>query len=254
MVKQWKPKKPDLIESFELCRKKLIASREKEGVIISNRTLENPGEEFWLRKDLPFYDLPAKVVTHVNTKAWKEMSGEADRERLLGWERRVHLARQVLQQLEEGVSSGVSGKGLMPINMENKFLNPDTDIPRLMDALLNAVRAGTIAGPLEMNKENGRRVNSFLSVPKPNGDRRQVGDLSSPRDRSFNSNVDPALIRIWPLEQHTAGQFSYKLISMGKRAWMGKSDLSQAYKCLPVALQQRILQSFAFGGRIVTEL
>ena len=254
VIKPWKPKNPDLIESFEHCRKRRIALLEKEGVSISKAGFENPGEEFWAKCDLPFYDLPDRVVTHVSTKAWREMTEEVKRDKLPGWERRVQLAEEVLQQLETGVSSGVSGKGLQPFNVENNFLDPDIDIPRLMDALLNAVRSGTIAGPLKRTEENSRRVNSFLSVPKPNGDRRQVGDLSRPGELSFNRNVDPALVGIWPLEQHTARQFSYKLLSMGKGAWMGKSDLSQAYKCLPVTLQQRILQNFAFGGRIFTEL
>ena len=252
--KQWKPKNPDLIEEFERCRKKRIASLQSEGVSISKTGLENPGEEFWNRKDLPFYDLPVKVITHVSTKAWKEMTGEVERDKLPGWERRLYLANEVLKQLEAGVSSGVSGEGLLPIDVENMFLEPDTDIPRLMDALLNAVRAGTIAGPFERTKKNSERINSFLSVPKPNGDRRQVGNLSKPGDRSFNKNVDPALARTWPLEQLTAKQFSFKLLSMGKGAWMGKSDLSQAYKCLPVSMQQRMLQNFAFGDRIFTEL
>ena len=35
---------------------------------------------------------------------------------------------------------------------------------------------------------------------------------------------------------------------------MGKSDLSQAYKCLPVALEQRSLQCFEFGSRVFMEL
>ena len=152
---------------------KEAALLEKKGVSISKAGLKNPGEEFLANRDLPFYDLPDRIVTHVSTKAWREMTEEVKRNKLPGWERRVQLAEKVLQQLETGVSSGVSGKGLQPINVENNFLDPDIDIPR-MDDLLIAVRSGTIAGPLKRSEENSQRVNSFLSVPKPNGDRRQV--------------------------------------------------------------------------------
>ena len=66
--------------------------------------------------------------------------------------------------------------------------------------------------------------------------------------------MDPALEASWPLEQLTAKSFSYKLLSMGQGAVMGKTDLSQAYKCLPVTIEQRDLQNFVFAGRVFTEL
>ena len=225
-----------------------------QGEAISRSDQENPGEEFWAREDLPYQDLPDTVTTHVSSRAWKELTEEVRRAKLPGWEKKCELAEAVLYQLENGVSSGVSGKGLLPIRVENVLHDLDKDAPRMMDALFSAIKAGTIAGPLVKSARNCRRVNSFLSIPKPNGDRRQVGDLSRPDDRSFNSNVDPSLEATWPLEQVTARQFSYKLLSMGQGAVMGKSDLSQAYKCLPVTMEQRDLQNFVFGGRVFTEL
>ena len=36
-------------------------------------------EEFWANRDLPFYDLPDRIVTHVSTKAWREMTEEVCR-------------------------------------------------------------------------------------------------------------------------------------------------------------------------------
>ena len=79
VVKPWKPKNPDLIESFENCRKSQIALLVKKDVSISKAGFENPGEEFWANRDLPFYDLPDEVVTHVSTKAWREMTEEVCR-------------------------------------------------------------------------------------------------------------------------------------------------------------------------------
>ena len=87
-----------------------------------------------------------------------------------------------------------------------------------------------------------------------------MGDLSSPKesefteDRSFNMNVDVSLGTCWPLTQLTAKQFSIMVRSMGKGEWRAKTDLSQAYKCLPVTIEQRKLQRFQFGGRIFEEL
>ena len=55
---------------------KEAALLEKKGVSISKAGFENPGDEFWANHDLPFYDLPDKIVTHVSTKAWREMTEE----------------------------------------------------------------------------------------------------------------------------------------------------------------------------------
>ena len=77
-------------------------------------------------------------------------------------------------------------------------MEPDLDIPRVFDALMSAVKDGTMAEPLGKTEDLCKRINGFLSVPKPGGHRRQVGDLSRPKgcggvDRSFNKNVDPNL-------------------------------------------------------------
>ena len=160
----------------------------------------------------------------------------------------------MLCQLSEGATSEVSGAGLSPINEENNFAEPDIDKPRVLDSLLQAVRMGTISGPHKATPELTKRINSFLSVPKPGGERRQVGDMSRPEGKSFNCNVNPALASCWPMSQLSAKQFSYMVVRMGKDSYMGKSDLSQAYKCIPVCTEQRELQRFQFGNRIFEEL
>ena len=139
----------------------------------------------------------------------------------------LNLGESVLYQLENGASSGVSGLGLEPINIKNVFEDEAIDPPRILDALVRAIKDGYIAGPFKKEEVDATRINSFLSVPKPNGDRRQCGDLSSPRLKSFNENADPDLVKCWKMTQLTAKQFSFMLMRMGKKALMGKSDLKQ---------------------------
>ena len=256
----WKPKNPECLAVFEEYRSKHVEGLLKSKGVVDRKEVENPGQEFWERPDVPSFAMPDGVVTHVSTQAWRELTEKIRISQRPGWERHLELANTVLEQLENGASSGVSGQGLWPIKEDNCFQEPETDIPRVMDALFSAIKAETIAGPFEPTEERCWRINSFLSVPKPGGDRRQVGDLSRPgvtktiADRSFNGNVDPSLRSCWPLEQINAKQFSFMVMSMGRGAWMGKSDLSQAYKCLPVTEEQRRLQCFLFGGRVFTEL
>ena len=254
----WKPKNPQCLAVFEECRKRRLESLRMAGKPVNKKEMEDPGPLFWNRPDIPFFAMPNEIVTHVSSPVWRELSERIRSLRRPGWERHLQLADAVLDQLENGASSGVSGQGLLPMKVDNTFQDPETDIPRVMDALLSAIRAETIAGPFEATEERCWRINSFLSVPKPGGDRRQVGDLSRPSgldvNKSFNGNVDRALRSIWPLEQLNAKNFSFMVLSMGKGALMGKSDLKQAYKCLPVAEEQRKLQCFLFGGRVFTEL
>ena len=143
--------------------------------------------------------------------------------------------------------------------MGNYFEDLVLDPPRMLDTLLKAIRNKTIAGPFLPSAERCRRINAFLSVPKPGGERRQVGDLSSPKatrsvvDKSFNGNVDPELELSWPLTQLSAQQFSHMILSMGKGSYLGKTDLSQAYKNIPVVEEQKKLQRFMFGNMVFEE-
>ena len=159
IMHQWQPKNPDYTLAFEDCRRKRVALLKSQGKAISRQDKESPGEEFWARKDLPHMDLPDKVTTHVSTRAWKELTEEVKRAELPGWERKVELADAVLFQLENGASSGVSGRGLLPIKVENGLQDLELDAPRMIDALFSAIKAKTIAGPLVMMAKNCHRVN-----------------------------------------------------------------------------------------------
>ena len=221
---QWVPKNTQCIQLYEDSRRARLEDLNRRGLKIGQEDWELPGEDFWKNSLVPSFEVPGGVETHVNTKVWKEFSEKIYRDMQPGWERKIELANVVLSQLEKGTSSGVSGAGLLPIRMPNFFENPEVDPPRVFDALLKGINSGTIAGPLLPSPETCIRINALLSVPKPGGDRRQVGDLSSPKeseftqDRSFNKNVNPALRTCWPLTQLTAKQFSIMVKSMGKGA------------------------------------
>lgn len=260
LMPEWKPKNPNCIDLYMKCWNKHQQVLRERRTSLTVAEKEDPGPAFWGNDMVPFYDTPEEVVTHVNIGVWREMSLRIQQDAFPGWERRLELAEQVLDQLENGTSSGVSGYGLLPIQMKNNFEDLEVDGPRILDALLSAIKSKTMAGPFEESTMPGGRINSFLSVPKPNGERREVGDLSSPsatpwsKDRSFNGNVDPELKYVWPLTQLSARQFSLMIRGMGTGAVMGKTDLTQAYKNLPVAEHQRKLQRFKFGHYVFEDL
>ena len=245
----WSPKCPELVELYKI---NIAKQSSTEGRGQSDQ--EDPGEEFWRDPRVPFHPAPEQVFTHVSVTGWKSLTEDVRRAAPPGWRRQVQLAETVLGQLESGASSGVSGQGWEKICVENHFENIEIDAPRMLDALLNAIRSGYISGPHCIDSVNVMRTNGFLSIPKPGGERRQVGDMSSPRGMSFNDNVDMLVESEWPMTQLTAKKFSWMIKRMGVGALMGKSDLSQAYKCLPVTMDQRELQWFRFGNRMMGEL
>ena len=257
---EWKPKNQECVDLYLKCWNEHQQNLRKTGKFLSSAEKEDPGPEFWGSDIVPFHDTPEAVITHVNTDVWRELTTKIQQELSPGWERRLELSKQVLDQLVNGACSGVSGPGLLPIKMDNKFKDLEVDGPRMLDALVSAIKAETVAGPFAESLLQSERINSFLSVPKPNGERREVGDLSSPsatwwsEDRSFNGNVDPEIEYVWPLTQLTARQFSLMLKGMGAGAMMGKTDLTQAYKNLPVVESQRKLQRFKFGHYVFEDL
>ena len=256
----WQAKNRECIQLYEKAREQRLEDLIIKGQPLSGKVWEDPGPEFWEEQIVPFYQTPDVVITHVNTQIWADLTQELAVLRQPGWERRHQLALIVLKQLKEGASSGVSGPGLLPIQIENFFENPAVDPPRVLDSLLRAVRDKTMAGPFKTAPGSCRRINSILSIPKPGGDRRVVVNLSAPDasqvsvDRSFNGNVDKEIGSSWPLTQANSRQFALMIRSMGVGARMGKTDLSNAYKCIPVSMEQRHLQRILFADRIFEDL
>ena len=104
-----------------------------------------------------------------------------------------------------------------------------------------------MAGPLHPESDPGAKINSFMAVPKPSGDRRQVcsirikvkqiyqnppqvGNLSAPPGASFNEGIPAQLLQQWTVVQTTARTFSEMLARAGKSCIMSKSDMVAAYK------------------------
>ena len=117
----WKPKNKGCVDLYLKCWKEHQQELQATGRRLSSADREDPGSAFWENESVPFFDTPEEVVTHVNTDGWREFSRKIQQAGSPGWERRLELSLQVLEQLEEGVSSGVRGPGLLPIQMKNFF-------------------------------------------------------------------------------------------------------------------------------------
>ena len=162
--------------------------------------------------------------------------------------------RSVLGYLEEGVDSGVNGNGSDATFSKNNFPEPALDIPRLADAFCSEIKAHHMAGPFSPNHIENAKINSLLSVKKPDGSRRQVGNLSAPKGSSFNDGIDPESLKEWRVHQTTSKQISDMIARSGHGSWLSCCDMVSAYKTLPVCKKQRRLQCFRFLGKDFVDL
>ena len=204
----------------------------------------------WHAISFPSFSVPPNISTHVNITYWRQ-----ERDRVARTEHSstaVTILNAVLDQLIHGVDSGVSFPGTQITMSPNFFSEPLIDLPRMADAIAGEIKDGHLAGPLPMRKDI--KINSWMAVPKPNGHRRQVGNLSSPEGSSFNDGIPPEFLSQWQVTQTTARVFSFMIALAGKGAIMSCSDMVAAYKTLPVTLSQRPLQGFSFMGSLFLDL
>jgi hypothetical protein len=79
-----------------------------------------------------------------------------------------------------------------------------------------------------------------------------VLNVSSPKDRSFNDNVD--LIKLETVKMTSAKAFGFSICEAGKGAIMSKFDIVAAYKAMPARLTDYRLQGFRWLNRFFVEL
>ena len=105
---------------------------------------------------------------------------------------------------------------------------------------------GHMSGPFPLHTVPQGKVNSLISVPKADGGRRQIGNLSAPPKMSFNDGIRPETLQAWRVVQTTAKQFAEMIRKSGKGCLISCCDMVAAYKTLPVCEKQRRLQIFHF--------
>ena len=206
----------------------------------------------WKVSGFPSHQIPEEVVTHVNIKYWElEMNRLAN---ISASKPAARIMGLVLDQLKYGTDSKVGHPGNQRTHTPNYFSEPSIDLPRIADSLASEIKAGHMAGPLKPSDHADVKINGLMAVPKPSGDRRQIGNLSSPRGQSFNDGVPEEALLEWPVHQTSARAFSNMVANAGWNSIMSKSDMVAAYKTLPVCKRQRSLQFFSFLGALFMDL
>ena len=200
-------------------------------------------DEFW--KKFPSRELPEKASTRVDVVKLKQQVDDV-RSKMSVTE--VRRAERTLNDLVNGASAFQKNK-LPPLSSVNSKSAEDYGA-LLTDTIATWIKKGFVAGPFSTPPTAGFRANP-LAVVVRNGKVRPILNMSGPKGRSFNDNVDKS--KLERLHMGTAKQFGFSLKRAGKEAKFSKFDLQDAYKLMPARREDFRLQGFCWLGRWFVE-
>ena len=199
--------------------------------------------EFWNK--FPKKDLPRNASTRVNIDALKERVEGVKNFMTCTKARR---ADRVLSDLATGAEANQKCE-LPPLNSYNAKSAYDNGA-LLTDVIATWIKKGFVAGPFDAPPMAGFRANPLATVVR-NGKVRPILNMSGPKGKSFNDNVDKA--RLERLHMGTARQFSLALLDTGQNAVFSKFDLQDAYKLIPARVEDYRLHGFCWLGKYFVE-
>ena len=200
-------------------------------------------EDFWNK--FPKRELPQNATTRVDFVALRNHV-ESVKSRMSRTE--VKRAEKVLMDLEVGADS-YQKCPLPPLNSVNSVSATENGI-LLTDTIASWVKKGFVAGPFDTPPLAGFRANPLAAIAR-NGKVRPILNMSGPKGRSFNDNVEKN--KLERLHMGTAKQFGYSLKAAGVNAKFSKFDLQDAYKLMPARKEDFRLQGFCWLGKWFVE-
>ena len=141
-------------------------------------------------------------------------------------------------------------KTLPPIICKNSS-NLAESGERVSDTIAQGISKGFIAGPFISEPLDKFRSNTMTGI-KQKDKLRLVMDLSRPENECYNENIIPFSSR--SVSMSSPKQFSFSLLESGHGAVMSKHDWKDAYKNIPVKIEDLRLQGFSWLDRFFVEL
>ena len=203
----------------------------------------NASEDFW--KTFPKRELPSNASTRVNVGKFKQLVEDVKNDMSAA---EVRRAEKTLHDLAVGASAYQKGD-LPPLCSKNSTSATDNGA-MLTDTIATWVKKGFVAGPFDTPPMAGFRANP-LAVVVRNGKVRPILNMSGPKGRSFNDNVDKS--KLEKLHMGTAKSFGFNLKRAGRGAKFSKFDLQDAYKLMPARKEDFRLQGFCWLGKWFVE-
>jgi len=220
-----------------------MVSRKFPEIPILEDYSKTPEDSFWTH--FPRRDLPKRATTRINVKNFKKVVARNEH---LMTRTEARRANRVIQDLEVGASACQKSR-LPPLTTPNAKTALEHGA-LLTDKIAGWVKAGFVAGPFDAPPVAGFRANPLMAVVR-NGKVRPVLNMSGPKGRSFNDNVDES--KLEKVHMDTAKKFGYFLREAGKGAVFSKFDYGDAYKTVPSNPEDYALQGFTWCGKYFVE-
>jgi hypothetical protein len=200
-------------------------------------------ESYW--NHFPKKDLPEKPECDINTEKLKQEVTEHESKLTLSERSRAEIC---IENLKLGASS--YQKIQLPACFTENANNIDKFGKEVADTVASWVKKGFVAGPFEAPPLRGFRVNKLIAIQQ-NEKVRPVLDLSEPKGASFNDNV--AKEKLEKVVMSSSKRFGKSLYESGKGSRFSKCDFVDAYKNVPVKMEDLRLQGFTWKGKFFVE-
>ena len=192
-------------------------------------------EKFW--ENFPKRNFPKTATTRINVNALKKEIKKVQCKMSVTEQKR---AEKVVKSLREGAESYQKIPPLPPAIVPNAKSSTDNGY-LLTDKICTWTEGEFVAGPFPYPPMEGFRANPLATICR-NGKIRPVLNMSGPRGKSFNDNID--MRKVEKVHMATAKEFSYGLKEAGKNASFSKFDICDAYKLVPSKPEDFRLQGF----------
>ena len=193
-----------------------------------------PEPDFW--SSFPHRDIPTKSSTRVDTAKLEELIAKSAH--LMTVHER-DMADKTVRILKEGAPSYqlTELKGAIMKNAPSIM----KCAPVFTQTLKKWIEDKIVAGPFMEPPMPEFRANSLMAEEQKDKVR-PVMNMSYPKGRSFNDNVDK--LKVGRTTMSSAKKFGQALRAAGKGAFMSKMDMKDAYKLVPAKTEDYRLQGF----------
>ncbi len=225
-----------LIEDW--CRKPFthgrpLDSHVKKSSKYDHMDFTKPGtKEFWA--SFPSRAIPEKVSTRIDVD-WLEAEIESLEDSMTVHER--DMATRAIRQLREGAPA------YQIADLPGEIMKNSASITKCGAAFTETLEQwiidGYVAGPFMEPPLADFRANSLMAVEQKDKIR-PVVNMSHPKGRSFNDNVDK--LAVGKATMSSAKQFGQTVRAAGRGAIMSKMDMKDAYKLVPAQCRDYRLQ------------
>ncbi len=203
-----------------------------------------PNNLFWSK--FPFRDLPTVVCSRANPDILEDLLLKSSANLLFSETVRGY---KCIRFLRDGAPLCLK-KNIGPCVVKNSK-TAFAHGAAVTDSIASWIKKGFVAGPFCAPPTANFRANSILAIPQPDKVRICI-NVSLPEGNSLNKNIDKT--KLEKAQMSSARLFGFSILEAGLNCNMWKFDFEDAYKNVPVPVNELWYQGFSWLGKYFVEL